>query len=163
MDGLRQTGDAKSPYQIDTKAYLVQVVSYIIYLAGPQHAAVNYAQYPLMSYTPAVAGSFYKEPPGRNIEIASQEDCMAWFPPLDIALYTVSFEYLLSGIQFDTLGHYSSNPRQPYFKDPKVNEAVLDFQESLARIESSIRKLNKLRPMPYTFQLPSQIPNSISI
>ena len=40
------------------------------------------------------------------------------YPPLDIGLYIVSSVYLLSGIQFDTLGQYRSKPRMPYFQEP---------------------------------------------
>ena len=88
---------------------------------------------------------------------------MAWYPPLDVALYTFSFEYLLSSVQYDTFGHYEHNPRDPYFGDARVQPLVADFQGELAAIEKEIRQRNRTRPMPYPFQLPSMIPNSISI
>ena len=40
------------------------------------HASVNYAQYPLMSYMPSVAGTIYKAPPGRATKVSSIDDCM---------------------------------------------------------------------------------------
>jgi arachidonate 15-lipoxygenase len=163
LDGLSATGDSEKPYKIDNFAYLVELVSHIIYIAGPQHAAVNYAQYPLMSYAPSVTGCLYKEPPGKDTEMNSEEDLLLWCPPLDIALYTLSFEYLLSGVQYDVFGKYSENPRISYFKDPRVTGPVSEFQLDLASIEVEIGKRNKKRAMPYTFQLPSMIPNSTSI
>jgi arachidonate 15-lipoxygenase len=163
LDGLSATGDSEQPYKIDNFAYLVELVSHIIYIAGPQHAAVNYAQYPLMSYAPSVTGCLYKEPPGKDTEMNSEEDLLLWCPPLDIALYTLSFEYLLSGVQYDVFGKYSDNPRMSYFKDPKVAGPVSELQLDLASIEVEISKRNKERAMPYTFQLPSMIPNSTSI
>lgn len=163
MNGLEKTGDAKAPYKLENRQYLIDIVSHIIYIAGPQHASVNYAQYPLMTYSPAVSGTIYKAPPTKSTAINSVDECMQWYPPLDIALYIVSFGYLLSGVQFDTFGQYSSNPRLPYFTDPKVSEFALDFQEDLAAIEKEIRLRNKTRPIPYQCQLPSMIPNSISI
>jgi arachidonate 15-lipoxygenase len=57
----------------------------------------------------------------------------------------------------------AENLRHPYFTDAVIREMVEDFQEELALIEIEIRKRNKTRPYPYTFQLPSKIPNSISI
>ena len=84
-------------------------------------------------------------------------------PPLDVSLYTLSFEYLISAIQFDTFGHYEDNPRTPYFADPRVQVLVADLHDALALIEIEIRKRNASRPLPYEFQLPSRIPNSISI
>jgi arachidonate 15-lipoxygenase len=163
LTGLKKTGNDEFPVRLDSRDYLVEIVSHIIYIAGPQHASVNYAQFPLMTYSPAVSGTIYTAPPQKSTVIGSAEDCMKWYPPLDIALYIVSFGYLLSGIQFDTFGQYSSNPRIPYFTDSKVAEFALDFQEDLAEIEKTIRQRNRGRPMPYHCQLPSMIPNSISI
>jgi arachidonate 15-lipoxygenase len=163
LNGLTATGNIGAPFRLDSRDYLVELVSHIIYIAGPQHASVNYAQFPLMTYSPAVSGTIYHAPPQKSTVIDSAEDCMKWYPPLDIALYIVSFGYLLSGIQFDTFGQYSSNPRIPYFTDPKISELALDFQENLAEIEKTIRQRNRCRPMPYQCQLPSMIPNSISI
>ena len=163
MNGLKSAGEEGRPYQIDSLDYLTQVVAQIIYIAGPQHASVNYAQYPLMSFAPSVAGTIYQKPPSRSTELKTDNDCLAWYPPLDVALYTSSFEYLLSSVQYDRLGQYTNNDRYPYFKDKRVTPLVETFQEQLALAEIEIRKRNKHRPMPYPFQLPSQVPNSISI
>lgn len=163
MRGLTPTGDEKAPYRIDDKNYLIRIIAQIIYIAGPQHASVNYAQYPLMSYMPSVAGTIYEPAPGKDTQITSEKDCLKWYPPLDVSMYTFLFEYLLSGVQYDTFGHYSEDPKIPYFKDRRLAEALSEFQEELADIEITVRRRNKTRPMEYPFQLPSQIPNSISI
>lgn len=163
MRGLTATGDAKQPFVIDSKAYLIKIIAQIIYIAGPQHASVNYAQYPLMSYMPSVAGTIYQPAPNKETSIADESGCLAWYPPLDVSMYTFLFEYLLSGVQYDTFGHYSEDPKNPYFKDRRLAEALSEFQEELASIEIQIRRRNRTRPMEYPFQLPSQIPNSISI
>ena len=163
LGGLATTGDPQRPYRIERLDYLIDMVAHIIYTAGPQHASVNYAQYPLMSYMPSVGGTIYHAPPTRSDTLNSIDDCMAWYPPLDVALYTFSFEYLLSSVQYDTFGHYEHNPRDPYFGDARVQPLVADFQGELAAIEKEIRQRNRTRPMPYPFQLPSMIPNSISI
>ena len=163
MDGLKKTDNPKMPYQLDNRDYLIKIISHIIYIAGPQHSSVNYAQFPLMSYMPSVAGAIYKPAPTKSTELQSKDDCLAWYPPLDVALYSSSYEYLLSSIQYDTFGNYSDDPREPYFIDPEAHEVNLDFQANLVGIETIIRKRNKTRPIPYLFQLPSLIPNSISI
>jgi arachidonate 15-lipoxygenase len=163
MDGLVATGDAAQPWAITSFEYLVKLVSYIVYLGGPQHASVGYAQYPLMSYMPCVAGVIYHPAPQRSTRIESEAELVKWYPPLDIALYTFSFEYLLSEIQYDTFGHYSSSPRDPYFGQPELHEMELALRDELALIEIEIRRRNKHRAVPYEFQLPSQIPNSVCI
>ena len=161
LNGLSVTADGA--VRLDSLDYLIEMVSHIIYRAGPQHASVNYAQYPLMSFMPSVAGTIYQAPPTRSAVLNSINDCLAWYPPLDVALYTFSFEYLLSEVQYDTFGHYEANKRQPYFTDARVQPLVADFQDALALIEIEIRKRNRERPIPYPFQLPSMIPNSVSI
>ena len=163
MRGLKSTGNSKQPYAIDDRDYLIKIISQIIYIAGPQHASVNYAQYPLMSYMPSVAGTIYQPAPTKETELKAEKDCLAWYPPLDVSMYTFLFEYLLSGVQYDTFGHYSEDPKIPYFKDRRLTYALSEFQDELADIEVKIRKRNKARPMEYPFQLPSLIPNSISI
>jgi arachidonate 15-lipoxygenase len=164
LGGLTATGDAARPWRLESLDYLVEMVSLILYTAGPQHASVNYAQFPLMSYTPSVSGTIYAPPPARSTKVDTVHDCLKWYAPLDVALYTFLFEFLLSSVQFDTFGHYEHNSRvDPYFQDPRVGPLVADLQAELAVIETEIRKRNQVRPMPYPFQLPSQIPNSISI
>lgn len=163
LNGLKRTESGEQPYKVDSFEYLIDVISHIIYIAGPQHAAVNYAQYPLMSYAPSVTGCLYNEPPGTDTIVNTIEDTLTWCPPLDIALYTLSFEYLLSGVQYDEFGKYSKDPRIAYFSDPAVEEILEDFQCKLAQTEIEIHQRNKTRAVPYTFQLPSRIPNSTSI
>ncbi|GAA4356507.1 lipoxygenase family protein [Kangiella marina] len=162
MDGLVETGEPDKPYAIDDFAYLVEVVALIIYTASAQHAAVNYAQYPLMSYIPSVTGSIYQPAPTKAQEL-TEESFLDWLPPLDVALYQASFGYLLTEVQYDVLGYYSDNPRQPYFADPRVRRVVSEFQFALKEIEIRVHKRNEQRPFPYLCQLPSLIPNSISI
>lgn len=163
LNGLKKTDKPTLPYLIDDIEYLTQIVSQIIYIVGPQHASVGYAQYPLMSYMPCVAGTIYQPPPTRKTELNSKEDMIKWYPPLDVALYTFSFEYLLSEIQSDRLGHYRKNPRESYFQDSRVDAIESEFIDNLALAEIEIRKRNKLRPVPYELQIPSQVPNSVCI
>ena len=149
--------------RIDSRDYLVEMVSLMIYTAGPQHANVNYAQYPMMSYLPAVSGTAYAAPPTTAAVADAEAEYLKVLAPLDVALYQLSFGYLLSSVQYDTFGTYSENPRRPYFMDELAEKASIEFRMALARIEAEIRKRNEKRPLPYENQLPSMIPNSISI
>ena len=161
MNRLVKMGPADAPvYQIQSLEYLIRVITQIIYIAGPLHASVNYAQYPLLSLASSAPGGVYKAPPTRS---SGPVDPIEWLPPHDVALYQVSFVYLLAMIQYDTLGVYSTDPRTPYFADPRVADLVADFQGDLATAEIEIRKRNRTRLIPYVYQLPSMIPNSISI
>lgn len=163
LDGLKASGNPKAPYRIDSLDYLVRMVAQIIYIAGPLHASVNNAQYELMSYMPSTGGTIYHAMPTRSMELVSEQDLLKWYPPLDIALYTFSFEYLLGEVQYDRFGHYSFNQREPYWADTRVTELELDLHDRLALIEIEIRKRNRTRPLRFPHQLPSLMPNSICI
>ncbi|MBK8286634.1 MAG: arachidonate 15-lipoxygenase [Ahniella sp.] len=163
MRGLIDTGNPKQPVRIESLDYLIDMVAQIIYTAGPQHASVNYAQYAMMSYMPAVAGTIYQPAPPRSMVLNSIQDCLPWYPALDVALYTFSFEYLLTEVQYDTFGTYEFDPRTPWFTDPRVQPLNTAFKSALAMAEIEIRKRNESRPMEYPFQIPSLMPNSISI
>lgn len=162
MQGLVKTDNSEQAYQIQDFNYLVKTVSLIIYTASAQHASVNYAQWPLMSYLPSVSGTLYAKAPTRSEEL-TMESYLKYLPPLDVALYQATFGYLLSNVQYDKLGHYSDDPRKSYFEDPQVSPLVTEFQMKLNQIELTIHQRNKSRPFPYPFQLPSMVPNSISI
>ncbi|MGJ7489315.1 lipoxygenase family protein [Variovorax sp. ZT4R33] len=151
------------PATLSTREQLVDVVAQMIYTAGPLHASVNYGQYAFAGFAPSVAAAIYKAAPTREDLIDDAVQCLAWFPPLDVALYTLSFTYLLSSIQFDALGHYASNPQYPHFADRSAQKALEAFRVALAQAEITIHQRNLGRPIPYLFQLPSRVPNSISI
>lgn len=155
--------DAGGRFALDSLDYLVEMVSLIVYTAGPQHANVNYAQYPMMSYLPSVSGTAYAPPPTAAATPDPDAAFLQVLPPLDVALYQLSFGYLLSSVQYDSFGTYSDNPRRPYFKDARAEAAAIEFRLALAAAEAEIRKRNRSRPLPYESQLPSMIPNSISI
>jgi arachidonate 15-lipoxygenase len=174
LPGIKITSGAKasSDARKVTKAELIDTIAQIIYTAGPLHASVNYAQYPLGSYMPSAAGTVYGPPPTDALIDLSTDKTGApsveatylnWMPPIDISLYTFSFEYLLSSIQYDRLGHYSANPQFPYFDDAKLQSALDLFHADLSEIEAKIIARNQTRPMAYPYQLPSRTPNSVSI
>lgn len=167
FNGLVENPDsAEHPFIIPTVTYLKRIIAQIIYIAAPQHASVNYAQYPLMSFVPSVTGTLYEPAPGKDTVIADEEQCCKYYPPLDVGSYTYLFEYLLSSQQYDTFGNYDEGEEDkdgPYFDDERVNAPLAKFQAKLKDIEAEITKRNETRPMEYPFQLPSKIPNSISI
>ncbi len=161
MQGLRQTGDKEKPVSLDNFDYFVDIISLIIYTASAQHASVNYAQYPLMTYIPSVSGTLYKPAPTKA-DTLNESDFIQWLPPLDVALYQVSFGLLLSNVQYDKLGYYDKK-KQSYFKDAQAQAIVKKFQQQLNIVEAAIQQRNTTRAFEYPYQLPSNIPNSISI
>jgi arachidonate 15-lipoxygenase len=136
---------------------LIETVTLVVYTASAQHAAVNFPQYPEMSFSPLVAGSAWSN----TVPETEDEDAMlAFFPPLDLAQKQAQVLYLLSSIHHTRLGQYPAG----HFGDPAVDGGLVkDFQRDLAAIEAQITAANATRRWPYPHLLPSMIPQSINI
>lgn len=146
-------GDGK----IETFDYLVEAVTMIIFTASAQHAAVNFPQNGIMSFTPAMPTAGYIPATAVRPD-ATQQDWLDLLPPLDQAQSQLNLVYLLGSVYFTKLGHYEANA----FTDPKVTAPLTAFQQRLQEIEAEIDHRNSNRPV-YDYLKPSNIPQSINI
>lgn len=149
LKGFGQQGGIK------TLAYLIDALTMVLFTAGPQHAAVNFPQNQLMSYTPAVPLAGYEPLPA---QAGSQGPWLEQLPPLDMAASQLQVLYLLGSVYFTRLGAYEAEAL-----DAKAAPALKAFQANLVKVEAEINKRNQARPIPYTYLLPSKIPMSINI
>jgi len=136
---------------VKTRDYLIEVVTTLIFTASAQHAAVNFPQGSVMSYTPAQPLAAYAP----STPDASLLDVL---PPLDQALAQTELGRSLGLAYYTQLGRYKDGT----FRDPRVADPLSEFQAELDRIEAVIVERNKHRE-PYTDLLPSKIPQSINI
>lgn len=152
--GFGEGNDGK----ISTVSYLVKALTMIVFTASAQHAAVNFAQAQLMSYTPAAPLATFRAAPlsHGDARLSPYLDMLA---PLDLARIQMEFLQLLGGVYYTQLGDYGSR----WFGDPKVREILSRFQQELRDIKSTIEDRNKTRLAPYPFLIPDQIPQSINM
>jgi arachidonate 15-lipoxygenase len=143
--------------RISTRSQLVELVTLICFTASAQHAAVNYPQGAIMTYTPAMSLAGYS-PLSVTQERASKDDFLKFLPPLESAKLQLDILYLLGSVYFTRLGEYGDG----YFTDPVIQDYQAKFQQELIKIEEEINERNKTRT-PYEFLLPSKIPQSINI
>jgi arachidonate 15-lipoxygenase len=154
--------------------YLIRTVTHLIFLAGPQHAAVNFPQYPVMSFTPNMPLALYQPPP-TGAAVTSPNGILDWFPPLDMIQIQLSLGYLLGRPQITRLGAYAATDagdlarwvrdkldNSSYFEDPRVTAPLAAYEAALAEVEVGIEESNRTR-LPYEFLLPSRIPQSINV
>lgn len=132
--------------RVQTRDYLADAVTLIIFTASAQHAAVNYPQSFIMSYAPAPSSA-------RGATLA---DYLSLLPSLDQAQKQLNITYILGSVYYTRLGDY------PTFADARVQAPLQAFQKALQQIEEMISQRNQERP-PYEFLLPSKIPQSINI
>ena len=113
-DGGRLQGLGRDG-KLDTREELVDAVTLIIYTCSVQHAAVNFPQYDLMSYAPAMPLASYRPAPTTK-KGGTPADYLAMLPPLDIAELQMELAYLLGSVYYNTLGEY----RRGHFEDARV-------------------------------------------
>lgn len=158
-DGGRIVGlqyDGTSP----TLAYLADVLTMIIFTSSVQHAAVNFPQYDLMSYVPSMPLAAYAPAPTKK-KGGTLADYLAMLPDPGTAVMQADLGYLLGSLHYTKLGEYSFG----HFRDPRVWAPLEIFQNRLAIIGTTIDERNRSRRSrcPYTFLIPSGIPQSINV
>lgn len=145
-----------TPGHVRDREDLAEILTMIIWTAGPQHAAVNFAQEEHMTFMPAnpLAG-YTPEPKGRQ---HTEEDWLANLPPLDVGVQQYCIMTLLGSIHHTSFGEYAGD-----FHDTVVADAHARFVDDLTSIEDVILARNRRRPIRYERLLPSKIPNSTNI
>ena len=143
--------------RLNTRAQLVELVTLICFTASAQHAAVNYPQGEIMTYTPAMPLGGYSPLPVPQ-EGSGEGDFLKFLPPLDRAKSQLDILYFLGSVYYTRLGDYGD----AYFTDPVIQNHLAKFKQELIKIEEEINERNNKRT-PYEFLLPSKIPQSINI
>ncbi len=146
------------PARLHTRAELTQLLTHIVFVCGPQHAAVNYPQYDYMAFPPNLPRAAYGSVPRPDSEALDQE-FMTMLPPISRACEQLEIMDALACYRWDTFGHY---PRAA-FHDRHVHALLHAFKRELREVEHTIERRNDERLFPYPFLLPSLIPNSASV
>jgi arachidonate 15-lipoxygenase len=152
-DGGRVRGVAPAR----TLAELVDVTALVIFTASTQHAAVNFPQYDVMSYVPAMPLAGYAPAPTAKTG-ATEADYLAHLPPRDQAILQMNTGYMLGDVHYTRLGHYGLD----YFGEPRLDELAGRFADRMREVEETIVDRNTRR-RPYPYLVPSGVPQSINI
>jgi arachidonate 15-lipoxygenase len=164
LKGIGQGG------KINDLSYLVDITTQIIFTASAQHAAVNFSQPTLMSYTPAMPMAGYAPIP-TDFNNVNQQDFLNLLPPIRQAQGQLALTYLLGSVHYTQLGNYPTqngeNGRLVLgTSNPAVTDSLQKFKKKLEEIEEEIVEKNTMpgnRRKPYEFLIPSKIPQSINI
>lgn len=150
-------GQVDGKPRIESAAYLARLLTQVIFTASVQHAAVNFPQRTIMSYTPAMPLAAYAPFPAPAGAPATQ--VLDILPPLQMGLLQQAVGTALGGVQYTTLGQYGGE-----LATLQVADALSAFQRALQTIEVDIQRRTALgERTPYTTLLPSLIPQSINI
>lgn len=143
---------------IDSRARLAWLLCRFVFVAGPQHSAVNFPQFPHMGYPPNMPGAAFAPPPTADTP-DDPASFLAMLPPWRLAIEGSTMVYLLSNVRNSRLGDYSLL----HFKDLRVHAVVHALQQRLQALESADAAADAHRPWSYPWLRPSQILQSVSI
>jgi arachidonate 15-lipoxygenase len=153
IKGIGQEGKIKN------RSYLIDITTQIVFTASAQHAAVNFSQSTLMSYTPAMPMAGYTAAP-KDFGNVSDADFLNLLPPIKQAQGQLALTHLLGSVYYTKLGQYSTLDTA----NPKVEDALKKFKAKLEQVETVIIARNAVNPdKSYPYLLPSKIPQSINI
>lgn len=152
--GLRGVGEEGG---VRTRDYLVSMLTQIIFNASAQHAAVNFPQAELMSFTPGMPLATYGPLPEPG-DGSDEGALLQQLPTLATARRQLSNGWLLGSMRHTRLGSYSRGS----FGDKEIQEGLARFQRELASVEQTISERNRERPH-YPYLLPSLIPQATNI
>ncbi|MFI1918075.1 lipoxygenase family protein [Nocardia sp. NPDC020380] len=165
-DEIAQVGKIKGFRRIDSVDQLVDVVAMIIFTASAQHSAVNFPQKDLMEFMPFYCGMTAAPAPSATTGNGEAD----WIRMLPSLLTSVAQLYVLDtlgSLHYRPLGDYRTNtvPFPNAINDPRIvgPGGPLDkFRATLRQAENTINDRNSQRE-PYTYLLPSGIPNSTNV
>lgn len=150
--------------QIQTRSYLVQVLSQIIFTASVQHTAVNFPQ---ADYGPTMPAGIY-----RDFFAEGDAPLSDYLPNAAHFKEVMELWSVLSASQYTELGKYHDNTSSgkklrsvtDYFDRDDVLESRKLFRKTLKAIEKKIEKREGgSRTYPYKYLLPSLLPQSVNV
>jgi arachidonate 15-lipoxygenase len=145
-----------TPGHIESRRDLVDILTMVIWTAGPEHAVVNFAQKDHQAFLPANPLAGYTPEPRGHAH--TEADWLAHLPPLDVAVQQFCVMTFLGSVRHSVLGDYGKD-----FQNTPAESAYLKLKSDLAQIEREIVQRNKRRRHPYEYLQPSLIPNSTNV
>ncbi len=157
---------------------LVEVVTTIIFTCGPQHSAINFAQYEYMAFPPNMPLASYQPTPQKSDKKDFSQDQkdkqsltelrrLQFLPPPKRAADQLDSIFTLAAYRYDQFGYYDeedfADPDIIDFADPAAQSILIAFRQKLSYVEAKIDNNNRSRVIPYPYLKPSLIINSISI
>ena len=146
----------------------IDVVTMLIYTTTAHHSSIHFSQYDYMGHGPSMSGAGWGPPPTSTAGGSSRE-WLAMLPPLEIAELQAESFWMLTRPRPKLLGDYGPRDRSGAccLSDPYVRDVLLPaFRRELDTIQSQIRADNadpSRRARPYTYMLPSEIPESVTV
>lgn len=152
-------GIVSLPASLTNRDQLIDILTIIIFTAGPQHSAIAWIQYQYMAFIPNIPGALYQPIPTTKGQFANENSLTSFLPGVVPSLTQVQFISLV-GTKRDPKAFTDFGTNS--FQDPQAIRVLRNLQNRLESIEKRIEILNKRRKECYPAFLPSRMSNSIS-
>ncbi len=146
--------------RLDSRTALIELLTQVVFTAGPGHASQHYSSNHFYRFAPAFPGAAYV-PPSWSGGRLSEARFQNLLPPISTAARQWTYN-TFTNYRYDRFGDYG---RYALGRRPEAREPIRALQADLEKIEATIASENAggRRVYPYEFLLPSRVPNSINI
>jgi arachidonate 15-lipoxygenase len=152
-------GIVSLPASLTNRDQLIEILTIIIFTAGPQHSAIAWLQYQYMAFIPNMPGALYQPIPTSKGKFADENSLASFLPGVKPSLTQVQFMSLV-GTKRDPKAFTDFGVNS--FQDPEAIRVLEDLQNRLESVERRIENQNKRRKECYPGFLPSRMSNSVS-
>lgn len=152
-------GIVSLPTSLTNRDQLIDILTIIIFTAGPQHSAIAWLQYQYMAFIPNMPGAIYQPIPTTKGKFANENSLTSFLPGVKPSLTQVQYMSLV-GTKRDPKAFTDFGTNS--FQDPQAIRVLKDLQNRLESIENQIEIRNQRRKECYPAFLPSRMSNSVS-
>ena len=152
-------GVASLPPRLTNRDQLIDLLTQIIFTAGPQHSAIAWIQYQYMAFIPNMPGAIYQPIPTIKGIIRDENSLTSFLPGVEATFAQVNLIAVIGTKQdpkaFTDFGVNS-------FQDFRAIGVLKRLQDRLKGLEKLIEQRNQHRKECYPGFLPSRMANSTS-
>ncbi len=152
-------GVVSLPPSLTNRDQLIDLLTQIIFTAGPQHSAIAWIQYQYMSFIPNMPGAIYRNIPTVKGMVMDSNSLTSFLPGAEPTLAQVNVMAEI-GTKLDPKAFTDFGVNS--FQDPRAIDVLTSLQDRLEVVEKQIEERNKRRPECYSGFLPSRMANSTS-
>ncbi|AFY56396.1 Lipoxygenase [Rivularia sp. PCC 7116] len=152
-------GIVSLPARLTNRDQLIDILTQMIFTAGPQHSAIAWIQYQYMAFIPNMPGALYQPIPTAKGQFADENSLTSFLPVIQPTLVQVQFISLV-GTKRDPKAFTDFGTNS--FQDPRTIRVLRGLQNRLEIVERRIKRRNQRRKECYPGFLPSRMSNSVS-
>ncbi|XP_070683655.1 arachidonate 12-lipoxygenase, 12R-type-like [Pempheris klunzingeri] len=148
------------PQSLTSVAELIKFVTMVIFTCSAQHSAVNGGQYDYGGWMPNTPITLQLPPPTKK-GTTSEATMLQTFPDVNTTVQGMATMWLLSkqSSDFVPLGNYP----EEHFSEEIPCKLIKEFQEELGVLTTVINNRNESLEIPYTYEDPTKVENSVAI